>query len=84
MVNQILAKQLHNIDGEILEYTTKLMDKLEQVGVLEPVPGVGWLLTAAPRPNSNIPTKKPSPTTQPPRHTSSSLLKRHWTEHSEL
>ena len=30
-MNQILAKQLHNTDGEVLEYTTKLMDKLEQV-----------------------------------------------------
>jgi hypothetical protein len=30
-VNQILAKQLHTTDEEILRYTTHLMDKLEQV-----------------------------------------------------
>ena len=32
IVNQILAKGLHNGDPETLEYTTTLMDKLEQVG----------------------------------------------------
>ncbi|TVY90155.1 Protein Mammalian lyst-interacting-like [Lachnellula willkommii] len=31
IVNQILAKGLHNGDGETLEYTTTLMDKLEQI-----------------------------------------------------
>jgi vacuolar protein sorting-associated protein VTA1 len=30
-VNQILAKQLHATDEDILNYTTQLMDKLEQV-----------------------------------------------------
>ncbi len=30
-VNQILAKQLHTTDEGILNYTTNLMDKLEQV-----------------------------------------------------
>ncbi|KAI0020794.1 Vta1 like-domain-containing protein [Xylariomycetidae sp. FL0641] len=30
VVNQILAKQLHNTDQECLQYTTTLMDKLEQ------------------------------------------------------
>lgn len=30
-VNQILAKQLHTTDEDILNYTTNLMDKLEQV-----------------------------------------------------
>ncbi|KAH8901024.1 DUF605-domain-containing protein [Thozetella sp. PMI_491] len=30
VVNQILAKQLHTTDEEILGYTTRLMDKLEQ------------------------------------------------------
>ncbi|TVY33719.1 Vacuolar protein sorting-associated protein [Lachnellula subtilissima] len=31
IVNQILAKGLHNGDAETLEYTTTLMDKLEQI-----------------------------------------------------
>jgi len=31
VVNQILAKQLHNTDADVLRYTTNLMDKLEQV-----------------------------------------------------
>jgi hypothetical protein len=31
IVNHILAKGLHNTDGECLQYTTTLMDKLEQV-----------------------------------------------------
>lgn len=31
VVNQILAKGLHNSDGDILNYTTSLMDKLEKV-----------------------------------------------------
>lgn len=31
VVNQILAKQLHNTDSNILDYTMKLMDKLEEV-----------------------------------------------------
>ena len=30
-VNQILAKELHTTDEGILNYTTNLMDKLEQV-----------------------------------------------------
>jgi vacuolar protein sorting-associated protein VTA1 len=30
IVNQILAKQLHNADNEALTYTTTMMDKLEQ------------------------------------------------------
>ncbi|EON95845.1 putative duf605 domain containing protein [Phaeoacremonium minimum UCRPA7] len=30
VVNQILAKQLHNTDSDILDYTMKLMDKLEE------------------------------------------------------
>ncbi|GAB1310651.1 Vacuolar protein sorting-associated protein VTA1 [Madurella fahalii] len=30
VVNQILAKQLHTVDEEILAYTTALMDRLEQ------------------------------------------------------
>ncbi|KAK0734652.1 Vta1 like-domain-containing protein [Lasiosphaeria miniovina] len=30
VVNQILAKQLHNSDDEIMQYTINLMDKLEQ------------------------------------------------------
>ncbi|KAI1843570.1 hypothetical protein JX266_010203 [Neoarthrinium moseri] len=33
VVNQILAKQLHNADGECLEFTTALMDTLEQIKV---------------------------------------------------
>ena len=32
IVNQILSKGLHNGDNETLQYTTTLMDKLEQVG----------------------------------------------------
>jgi len=31
VVNQILSKGLHNGDAETLQYTTTLMDKLEQV-----------------------------------------------------
>ncbi|GJC90365.1 hypothetical protein ColLi_13203 [Colletotrichum liriopes] len=31
VVNQILAKGLHNVDDESLSYTTNLMDRLEQV-----------------------------------------------------
>jgi hypothetical protein len=31
IVNQILSKGLHNGDNETLQYTTTLMDKLEQV-----------------------------------------------------
>lgn len=31
MVNQILARNLHSTDADILNYTTMLMDKLEQV-----------------------------------------------------
>lgn len=31
VVNQILAKQLHTSSEEMLTYTTKLMDKLEEV-----------------------------------------------------
>jgi vacuolar protein sorting-associated protein VTA1 len=31
IVNQILAKGLHNGDSETLQYTTDLMDKLEQI-----------------------------------------------------
>jgi vacuolar protein sorting-associated protein VTA1 len=31
IVNQILAKGLHTSDAECLQYTTALMDKLEQV-----------------------------------------------------
>lgn len=31
IVNQILSKGLHNGDNETLQYTTNLMDKLEQV-----------------------------------------------------
>ncbi|KAJ2973861.1 hypothetical protein NUW58_g8831 [Xylaria curta] len=31
VVQQILSKQLHNTDGECLEFTTTLMDKLEQM-----------------------------------------------------
>ena len=31
IVNQLLAKGLHNADAESLQYTTTLMDKLEQV-----------------------------------------------------
>lgn len=31
MVNQILARNLHSNDADILNYTTMLMDKLEQV-----------------------------------------------------
>jgi vacuolar protein sorting-associated protein VTA1 len=30
-VNQILSKGLHNGDNETLQYTTNLMDKLEQI-----------------------------------------------------
>lgn len=30
MVNQILAKQLHSTDDACLQFTMKLMDKLEQ------------------------------------------------------
>ncbi|KAI0599029.1 DUF605-domain-containing protein [Biscogniauxia sp. FL1348] len=30
VVNQILAKQLHNVDQECLQFTTNMMDKLEQ------------------------------------------------------
>jgi len=33
IVNQILSKGLHNGDAETLEYTTTLMDKLEQVPI---------------------------------------------------
>ena len=33
IVNQILSKNLHNTDEDCLAYTTKLMDKLEQVGM---------------------------------------------------
>jgi hypothetical protein len=33
VVNQILAKQLHTTSEEMLSYTTKLMDKLEEVSV---------------------------------------------------
>lgn len=31
IVNQILSRGLHNGDNETLQYTTTLMDKLEQV-----------------------------------------------------
>jgi len=31
IVNQILAKELHNGDNETFQYTMALMDKLEQV-----------------------------------------------------
>lgn len=31
VVNQILAKNLHSTDGDILNYTTMLMDRLEQI-----------------------------------------------------
>lgn len=31
VVQQILKKQLHSVDGECLEFTTTIMDKLEQV-----------------------------------------------------
>lgn len=31
IVNQILAKGLHNADDESLKYTTNLMDRLEAV-----------------------------------------------------
>jgi Vta1 like len=31
VVNQILAKDLHNADQESMAYTTRLMDDLEQV-----------------------------------------------------
>ena len=31
VVNQILAKQLHNADDDCLNYTMALMDQLEQV-----------------------------------------------------
>ncbi|KAI0466674.1 Vta1 like-domain-containing protein [Xylaria cf. heliscus] len=31
VVQQILSKQLHNTDGECLQYTTTVMDKLEQM-----------------------------------------------------
>ncbi|KAF6809063.1 vacuolar protein sorting-associated protein vta1 like protein [Colletotrichum sojae] len=31
VINQILAKQLHNVDEESLAYTTNLMDRLERV-----------------------------------------------------
>jgi hypothetical protein len=31
VVNQILAKQLHTASEEMLSYTTRLMDKLEEV-----------------------------------------------------
>ncbi|ROW04794.1 hypothetical protein VMCG_04910 [Cytospora schulzeri] len=31
VVNQILARNLHNTDGDILNYTTTLMDRLEQI-----------------------------------------------------
>lgn len=33
VVNQILARNLHNTDGDILNYTTTLMDRLEQVRI---------------------------------------------------
>lgn len=33
MLNQIISKGLHTTDGECLQYTTNLMDKLEQVRV---------------------------------------------------
>lgn len=31
IVNQIISKGLHNSDEEAVQFTTKLMDKLEQV-----------------------------------------------------
>jgi vacuolar protein sorting-associated protein VTA1 len=31
VVNQILAKELHKSSNEMLDYTTHLMDKLEEV-----------------------------------------------------
>lgn len=31
IVNQLLARGLHNSDDECLKYTTKMMDKLEEV-----------------------------------------------------
>ena len=37
IVNQILAKGLHNGDNETLTYTTTLMDKLEQVQLAEAI-----------------------------------------------
>jgi len=36
-VNQILARNLHSADADILNYTTNLMDKLEQVSVCNDV-----------------------------------------------
>lgn len=33
MVNQILARNFHSTDVDILNYTTNLMDKLEQVRI---------------------------------------------------
>lgn len=44
VVNQILAKQLHTASEEMLAYTTKLMDKLEEVCFR-----ILWFCNAAPR-----------------------------------
>jgi vacuolar protein sorting-associated protein VTA1 len=35
-VNQILAKQLHTSDQDILAYTTASVEKLEQVRIFHP------------------------------------------------
>jgi hypothetical protein len=34
IVNQIIERGLHNSDDEIMQYTTNLVDKLEQVSPL--------------------------------------------------
>ena len=46
VVNQILAKQLHMTDPGILNYTTHLMDKLEQVYATNTKPHIEWSLTS--------------------------------------
>lgn len=33
IIDQIIAKGLHKSDNESMDYTTNLMDKLEQVGL---------------------------------------------------
>lgn len=53
VVNQILAKQLHTADEDILAYTTSLMDKLEQVGIHEH-PQYNMSLTLSPIDKSRI------------------------------
>lgn len=73
-VNQILAKQLHTTDEDILRYTMNLMDKLEQVrGLQKHTLCVKYLTKGSCRQRRNMRTKMPLRTISPDKHMSSSL-----------